>query len=46
MQATLIVVLMSGFMLRQLSDVNFKWRELIKTMPSLLAVKEISSFKF
>ena len=28
-------------MLKQLNDLNFKWHELIKMMPSLLAVWEI-----
>ena len=33
-------------MLRQLIDLNFKWRELIKMMPCLFAVRETSPFKF
>ena len=28
-------------MLKQLSNLNFKWKEFIKMMPSLLAVREI-----
>ena len=28
-------------MLKQLNDLNFKWNEFIKMMPSLLAVREI-----
>ena len=33
-------------MLRQLTNLNFKWKRLIKMMPSLLAVREISPFRF
>ena len=28
-------------MLKQLNDLNFKWNEFLKMMPSLLAVREI-----
>ena len=33
-------------MLKQLNDLNSKWRQLIKIMPSLLAVRVISPFEF
>ena len=33
-------------MLIQLTDLNFKWRELIKMLPFLLKVREIDSFEF
>ena len=33
-------------MLRQSTELNFKWINMIKTMPSLLAVKEICPFRF
>ena len=33
-------------MLKQLNDLNSKWRQLIKIMPSLLAVRVIFPFEF
>ena len=33
-------------MFRQLTDLNFKWIEMIRVMPSLLAVNETSPFEF
>ena len=33
-------------MLRELTTLNFKWRELIKIIPSLLTVREISLLEF
>ena len=33
-------------MFRQLTDLNFKWIEMIRAMPSLLAVNETFPFEF
>ena len=33
-------------MFRQLTDLNFKWIEMIRVMPSLLAVSETSPIEF
>ena len=32
-------------MRRQLTDLNFKWEELVKMIPSLFAVREITPFQ-
>ena len=41
-----ISVPLNGLMRRQLTDLNFIVRELIKMIPSLLTVREISPFEF
>ena len=45
-QILLIVLLMVGLRSDKLTDLNLKCRELIKMVPSLLIVREISLFKF